>query len=408
MPDDDGSQGGDASDGRHCLIAGAGIGGLAAALFLAKVGWRVTLAEREPLLGEVGAGLQLSPNATRLLREIGILGDLDGIAVAPHRLRIWSATSGRMLNHALLGAKAAREFGAPFLVVHRADLQNALTRRAEAHPAITLLTGHRLQDIREHADGITGIFETETGEIRLDADLLVGADGIWSRARSLCGLPAPTHYSGKTAWRALIPREQAPLFAREADVNLWMGTRAHLVHYPVCGGRDINVVAIIEDAWREEGWSAPGDPDLLAARFSDWAKPARDLIAAAEGWKRWALCDRAPESRWSRARMTLLGDAAHPMMPFLAQGAGQAIEDGAALAALLAPETSIPAALRRYDLKRIPRTARIQKEARRQARIYHLGGFAARLRDSTIALLPGDMILSRYCWIFDADARETD
>lgn len=392
-------------DGPHCLIAGAGIGGLTAALFMAKAGWRVTIAEREPLLSEVGAGLQLSPNATRLLADIGILRDLDGIAVAPSTLRVWGGLGGKVLNHAELGPKAAREFGAPFLVVHRADLQNALARRARENPAISILLGYRLADFREHEGGVTGIFETSSGLARIEADFLVGADGIWSRARALAGLPGPTRYSGKTAWRTLIPREQAPLFAREAEVNLWMGPRGHLVHYPVCGGREINVVAIIEDDWREEGWSAQGEANRLAIQFRHWHRQARDLIAAAESWKRWALCDRPPESRWSRARMTLLGDAAHPMMPFLAQGAGQAIEDAAALAACLPAGGDVTRALPRYDLARIRRTARIQKEARRQATIYHLDGIAARMRDAAISLLPGEMLLTRYRWIFEADAR---
>lgn len=389
----------------HALIAGAGIGGLVAALLLAREGWRVTLCDREPLLHEAGAGLQLSPNATRLLDQLGVIDDLDGIAVEPSALRIWSGASGHKLSRTRLGATAHQRFGAPFLVVHRADLQNALSRRAAAESLITLRLGLKLVDLREGDDAITGMFENADGlPERITADLLIGADGIWSRARALAGLPAPTHYSGKTAWRTLIPREQAPIFAREAEVNLWLAPGAHLVHYPVCGGREINVVAIIEDAWHEEGWSAPGDPDVLTARFLGWNRRARELVGAAETWKRWALCDRAPESRWSRSRMTLLGDAAHPMMPFLAQGAGQAIEDGAALAARLgAPPHSGPAiaqALKAYEAARIPRTARIQREARRQSRIYHLGGITAQMRDAAIRLLPGDLLLSRYAWIF--------
>lgn len=397
----------------HCLIAGAGIGGLAAALFIADAGWRVTICDREPVLQEVGAGLQLAPNSSRLLADIGILDDLDDIAVEPAAIQIWRAEDGKAMSRAELGRKAATRFGAPFIVVHRADLQNALLKRAETHPAIELRLGLRLADIRENDTAIAALFESADGaEIRLEADLLIGADGLWSRARTLAGLPAPTRYSGKTAWRTLIPREEAPLFAREADVNLWMGPNAHLVHYPVCGGREINVVAIIEDEWREEGWSAPGSPDILASHFRHWTRKARDLIGAADHWKRWALVDRAPEGRWSRARMTLLGDAAHPMMPFLAQGASQAIEDAAALAALLRPlgagSTGLAQTLRRYDALRIPRTARIQKEARRQGGLYHLDGIKARLRDSALQMLPGDTLLHRFSWVFDHDARRPD
>ena len=395
----------------HCLIAGAGIGGLAAALFIAQAGWRVTVCDRESALQEVGAGIQLAPNATRLLADIGIVRDLDDIAVEPSGIRVWRSGDGRPMLRTVLGDKATRRFGAPFLVVHRADVQNALLRRVEANPQIELRLGLRLVDIREGEATIAGMFETTDGpELRIEADLLVGADGLWSRARTLAGLPAPTRYSGKTAWRTLIPREEAPLFAREADVNLWMGPNAHLVHYPVCGGHEINVVAIIEDDWREEGWSAPGNPDVLASRFRSWNSKARDLIAAAEKWNRWALVDRAPESRWSRARMTLLGDAAHPMMPFIAQGASQAIEDAATLAALLRPvregAAQLAPTLKRYDALRIPRSARVQKEARRQGTIYHLDGLKARLRDTALQMLPGDTLLHRFNWLYSFDARQ--
>lgn len=393
----------------HLLIAGAGIGGLAAALFAARAGWRVTLADREPHLQEVGAGLQLSPNASRLLARIGIIDALDDIAVEPGGLVVHRATDGHVVSRTRFGNRVLARFGAPFLVVHRADLQRVLLARVREHVAITLRLGLFLEEIHEGPDAIAVDFTRADGETeRLSADLLVAADGLWSRGRKLCGLPSPSRDSGKTAWRTLIPREAAPLFAREADIHLWMGPDAHLVHYPVRGGDEINVVAIIEDDWREEGWSAPGDPDVLATRFAHWNERARNLIGAAEGWKRWALVDRAPESRWSRPRMTLLGDAAHPMLPFLAQGASQAIEDAACLGALLSGTGSaaapLAAALQRYDALRIPRTARIQKAARSQGRLYHASGLGARLRDTALSLVPGETLLERFAWIYEHDA----
>lgn len=408
MPEGDPSS--SSTPARHVLIAGAGIGGLSAALFMAKAGWRVTVTDREETLHEFGAGLQIAPNASRLLADIGIVADLDDFAVEPTALVVRKGDSGEVLSRATLGKTAEARFGAPFLAIHRADLQNALHKRAAAHPAIALRLGHALEDIRETDTEITGIFRHGDGEVRLSADLLVGADGVRSRARTLSGLPSPSRYSGNTAWRALIPREQAPIFAREAEVNLWFGGGAHLVHYPVCGGRDINVVAVVEDAWREEGWSCPGDPDELNRKFAPWCEKARDLIAAAPEWRRWALLTRAPESRWSRARLTLLGDAAHPMMPFLAQGASSAIEDGATLAALLSAPTPQPEnlalALKRYDATRIPRTARIQGEAAKQGKLYHHSGLVGRLRDTVMRVLPGEAMLRRYAWIFDHDARD--
>jgi salicylate hydroxylase len=358
-------------------------------------------------LQEVGAGLQLSPNASRLLFALGLEHDLAGPATKPEELVINRARDGAVLNRARMGLAVEGRFGAPFLAIHRGDLHRLLLARVKAEPSVTLCLAHRLTDIRMAEDDVTGLFETEAGEVRIKADLLIGADGLWSRARALAGLPSPSLKSGKSAWRALIPREEAPLFARADALNLWLGQGAHLVHYPVCGGEMINVVAITEDALTEEGWNVAGDPDLLLQRFSGWSSKARDLLHAAHGWKRWALLDRAPESRWSRGRMTLLGDAAHPMLPFIAQGASQAIEDAAALAVALEKAgsgASMAAALQRYDRARISRTARIQRLARQQGRLYHLAGPLAAARDLALKFMPGEALLARYGWIYAHDA----
>lgn len=392
----------------HALIAGAGIGGLAAALFLARAGWRITIADREPVLHEVGAGLQLSPNATKVLARLGLMPEFTDIAVKPHELVI-RRRDGMVLNRSPMGREAEARYGAPFLVIHRGDLQSVLRRRVEKTPGIELLLGRKIIELREDESHVTGIFETSSGEERIKADLLIGADGLWSRVRPLSGLPHPSLPQGKTAWRGLIPREAAPIFARETKVNLWLGPNAHLVHYPVSGGEAVNVVAIIDEQWIEEGWMAPGDPDHLSRLFQSWSHDVRELIAAAPSWNRWALLDRAPESRWSRGRITLLGDAAHPMLPFLAQGASQAIEDGASLAAHLRAAKSGPEiaeGLRGYDKARIGRSARIQAAARRQGQIYHLSGPLAAARDLGMRLMPGKGLLARFDWIYGHDAEK--
>lgn len=386
---------------RHAIIAGAGIGGLAAALFLARAGWRISLCERRPELAEFGAGLQLSPNATRLLRPLGLIDDLRESAIAPETMRVRRGRDGITLAKTPFGKAAEQRYGAPFLVLHRGDLHRALAARVKAEAGVTLHLGLALADIRTGPHSITALFTNAAGEsTRLEADLLIGADGLWSRARRIAGLPGPSRPAGKTAWRALIPREKAPLFAREPDVNLWLGEGAHLVHYPVCGGRAINVVAIITEDWHEEGWSSPGAPDVITSHFRGWDRAARDLVGAAEGWQRWPLIDRAPEQRWSRERMTLLGDAAHPMMPFLAQGASQAIEDAFVLAQKLQSAASLKAALAAYETARITRTARVQTVARLQGQLYHLSGPLGAMRDAALRLAPGDALLARYGWIY--------
>jgi salicylate hydroxylase len=393
----------------HALIAGAGIGGLAAALFLARAGWRVTIADRETVLHEVGAGLQLSPNATRVLGRLGLMPEFTDIAVKPQEFVV-RRHDGSVLNRSPMGRTSEARFGAPFLVIHRGDLQSVLKRRVEKTPGIELRLGRKIIEHRESETSVIGVFETASGEERIEADLLIGADGLWSRVRPLSGLPHPSLPQGKTAWRGLIPREAAPIFARETKVNLWLGPNAHLVHYPVSGGEAVNVVAIIDEHWSEEGWMAAGDPDHLARLFHVWGRDARELIAASPGWNRWALIDRAPESRWSRGRITLLGDAAHPMLPFLAQGASQAIEDAASLAAHLRSAKTgreIAAGLQNYDKARIGRTARIQAAARRQGQIYHLAGPLAVARDLGMRLLPGKGLLARFDWIYDHDAEKT-
>jgi salicylate hydroxylase len=197
---------------------------------------------------------------------------------------------------------------------------------------------------------------------------------------------------------------QAPLFAREADVNLWLGPRGHLVHYPVRGGEEINVVAILPDSWRSEGWSAPGSPDVVRSAFRDWNTKARDLVASAEHWQRWALMDREPETAWFNGRIGVIGDAAHPMLPYLAQGASQAIEDAGVLARALAAgraERDPASAFARFEAARAPHLARIQREARRLRDVYHMSGLSGHLRDFAIEHLPGeDALIRRYAWIY--------
>lgn len=383
-------------------IAGAGIAGLTLALALARRGFEARLLEAAPVLSEAGAGVQLSPNATRRLRELGLLEAVAAQAVRPAHVRIRRARDGTDLAVMPLGDGAERRYRAPFLLVHRADLQAALVDAVQAESRIALETGVRIAGVEVTADGL--LIRDEDGAQRL-VDGLVGADGIHSRVRALVA-PAgdPLLASGRTAWRSLVPAEAAPPHARAAASNLWLGPGAHLVHYPVRAGRLVNVVAIVGDGAGDPAgasdWAAAGDPARLAGAFASWSEDARALLAAAPAWRVWPLCDRAPLPRWSRGAVTLAGDAAHPMLPFLAQGAAQAIEDAAALAEALHAHRSFPEAAGAYERSRRDKAARVQRDSRRQASIYHLGAPAALARDTAFRLLGPARMLSRYDWLY--------
>lgn len=383
------------------MIAGAGIGGLTAALALARHGFRVVVFERNERLEETGAGIQLSPNASRVLIALGLGSALDRDAVAPRAIRIMRA-NGREVVQIPLGPAIERRFGAPYWVVHRADLQAALLKAVSVRPEIALRLGMQLGDLTVRSDRIAVNGQGAGGETNDQGMALIGADGVWSNVRRALGDETPPRFSGRTAWRAVVPIEQAPAAFREPATHLWMGRNAHLVHYPVKAGRVLNLVAIVHDTFQDAGWSTRGERQALLERFRHWCEPARTLLALPDTWLKWALFDRAPAQRWGTGPVTLLGDAAHPMLPFLAQGAAMAIEDAAVLAACLARgDGRAAAALRSYEGLRFARTARVQREARRNDVVYHLGGPFALARDLVLRTIGGERLLMRYDWLYN-------
>ena len=386
---------------RTILIAGAGIGGLTAALALAQHGFRVVILEKSKRLEETGAGIQPSPNASRIFIKLGLGEALKQTAVAPDAIRIMRS-SGKLIVEAPLGPAAEFRFGAPYWVIHRVDLQRALLEAASARPEIELRLGMEFTDYAAHARGVTVKSQGATGDVDEHGIALIGADGLWSNARKALGEESAPRFAGRTAWRAMIPIERAPNAFREPVVHLWLGRAAHLVHYPVRCGRALNIVAIVGDDFQDSGWSTPGDRRALLERFGKWCEPARTLLGVPEAWLKWALFDRAPSRRWGIGPVTLLGDAAHPMLPFLAQGGAMAIEDAAALASCLARDGESPAsALRTYEGLRSARTARVQREARRNDIVYHLSGPAALARDMMLRTMGGEKLLLRYRWLYD-------
>jgi salicylate hydroxylase len=405
---------------RTVIIAGAGIGGLSAALALARSGFRTVVLEEAAELADIGAGIQLSPNATRILLALGLEGRLKPLIVAPDEVRIRTGT-GEHLARIPLGEFAQERYGAPYWVIHRGDLQTVLADAVRANPDITLTLNAEVEKFAADADGVTvqamrnrTSIESDDGtNFKTHGIALVGADGLSSIVRfelaskflwSLRGHGQP-RYSNRTAWRATVPCTAAPADFRATIVHLWLGRKAHLVHYPVKGGTAINIVAIAGDLRDRANWAAhEAAPDEVLAHYprSDWSKAARDLLAAPQFWLRWPLFDRPPSRHWGRGPVTLLGDAAHPMLPFLAQGAAMAIEDAAVLADCLRTTPDEPAqALRRYEDRRQARTARVQHTARRNGMIYHLGGPAAFARDFALRKMSGERLLTRFDWLYD-------
>ncbi len=397
---------------RHAAIAGGGIGGLAAALALSRIGWRVTVFERAPDIDEVGAGLQISPNASRILRFWNVLGAISESGLRPEELRIRSALSDAPLTRMTLGNAAEKRWGAPYLLAHRADIQNALLTACRESPLVDIHTGAEVTGFLNTVDGVHVGYQTSDGVHSLDADMLIGADGLRSTIRARMGLgphDTPRH-SGRTAWRALVPANQAPALALEMASTLWIGPEAHLVHYPLRGGSVLNIVAITQDDWRgneqRDEWSSEGETAHIRQRFGGWHRDARDVINCAPLWTRWPLYDRDPVTRWSDRNTALLGDAAHPMLPFLAQGAAQAIEDADALAMALVRHHHAPIpALKDYEHTRVKRAASIQLASRRQGNIYHLRGPLALARHIALKTMGSSGLASQMDWIYDYRTR---
>jgi salicylate hydroxylase len=387
----------------HAVVAGAGIAGLSLALCLARSGWRVSLYDKASVLDETGAGLQLSPNASAILQRLGVVEGLMRYALRPAAIRVRRGRDGATL--ALIPLRDAEQrWGAPYIVAHRADLQRALLGAISRAPGISLRTGAAVTGFACGSNGVSIAIKLGDNSLKVDGDCLIGADGLHSLVGRTLGA-GEARFSGKTAWRGVAEASHAPAGMRNEETTLWLGRNAHLVHYPLRGGANINVVAIVEEDFRPreaDFWSSLGAADFLEARFLSWDRSARELLRAVPGWRKWPLFDRAPIESWSAGRVALMGDAAHPMLPFLAQGAAQAIEDAAVLGEVLADGRDIAARLCAYQRARRSRAARVQNESRRQAAIYHLAGPAAVLRDAGLRALGGERLLARYDWLYDS------
>lgn len=392
---------------RRAIIAGAGIGGLATAIALLQSGFKVAIYEKANTLEEFGAGLQLTPNATRILSQLGVLGEVLRFASTPNAVLVLRGSDDIELTRMPLG-DAQHRWGGPYLVVHRADLQRVLVEAVCGQPGVELSLGTTVLDFAHDRGRLSVKCTTGPTETRGDADLLIGADGLRSQVRDRFGFGAEdqAQFTGRVAYRAIVKADGANPRWTRSNIVLRLGREAHLVQYPLRHGSVINLVATTRSASPTGGpdhqWEAAPKRLILESAFPGWSKEARSLTNAPIQWRAWPLYSRPPIPSFSLGRVALVGDAAHPLAPFLAQGAAQAIEDAGALARTLAQVQDIPTAVSTYSRDRVARATRVQHEALKLGRIYHMRGPLAFARDLTMRALGSRRLIERYDWLYGA------
>lgn len=408
------------------LVAGAGVGGLAAALALAAGGHQVSVLERRGSFAELGAGIQLGPNAFRALSELGVGHQVQRRAVFIDELRLMDGVTGQRVLGVALSGDYRRRFGNPYAVVHRGELYQALLEACRSRPDVQLCGGRQVVGYEQHeqrertfstagtvsaastvsgtgtAGAVTAV--TADGE-RITGAALVGADGLRSAVRAqLVGDGSP-RISGHTIYRSVVPMDAVPLPLRSNTVSLWAGPGWHFVHYPIAGGSQLNLAATRDDGAAVERAGDPVDRAVVLSQFPEASSSVGALLDLGRDWRTWVLCDRDPVQNWVDGRVTLLGDAAHPMLQYAAQGACMALEDAVVLGRLLAAcrDEDIPQRLQQYNAGRVRRTTRVQLVARQMGRrLYHASGPASRARNTVLSALTQDDAHRHLAWLHGA------
>ncbi len=388
------------------MISGAGIGGLTAALALLQRGFDVQVLEQANSLAEVGAGLQLGPNALRVLFKLGLEAPLASVAVEPtgKEIRLWN--TGQTWKLFDLGASCVRRYGYPYFMIYRPDLHNTLYRAVQQHEANCVVLGARVRDVSQDMEGV--LVTTADGR-SFRGDVLIGADGVHSPVRGMHFERDRPEFSGCVAWRGVVPTASLPeSLRRNTGVN-WVGPGGHVINYPLHQGKLMNFVGILErDDWKVESWTTRGTHEECHRDFSGWHDDIHVMIDRIDVPYKWALMGRPPLHRWVNGRIALMGDAAHPTLPFLAQGAGMAIEDGLVIADALARGRDVPAALLAYETARLERCTRIVERSTENGRRFHnpelanAEGAAAYVSREWAQ----DKVEQRYDWLFNYKADE--
>ena len=387
------------------LIVGGGIGGLAAALALARKGRRVRLIEQAADFKEIGAGIQLGPNVFRMFEVLGLTDEISGLAAFPENLIMRDSTSGEEVTRIPLLGDFRKKFKSPYALIYRADLHRVLLEACRRHGLIELVTSQKVVGFEEKSDRV--IAATESGDSH-EVAALIGADGLWSTIRQLVVGDGKPVVAGHITYRAVLPTPEMPEDLRWPSMVLWAGEKVHLVHYPLRGGQLFNLVAVFHSSRYEEGWDSYGDPAELHERFANTCAPVRTLLGKIESWRMWVLCDRPPVKNWSRGRVTLLGDAAHPMLQYLAQGACMAIEDAVCLANKVEDvRGDFAAAFQAYQAARYLRTGRVQIMSRVYGEFYHASNVARELRNLMLSARTPEQAFEAMEWLYGEDDSPT-
>lgn len=381
------------------LIVGGGIGGLAAALAMAQKGAHVRVLEQALEFREIGAGIQLGPNVFKMFSILGLTEEITRLAVFPENLIMMDCVTAQEVTRIPLDQAFRDRFKQPYAVIHRADLHDVLLQACRRSQLIELETSRKVVSIKDHGDRVSA--RTEQGPT-CEGAALVGADGLWSTVRSFLLNDGKPRVSGHIAYRAVLPTKEMPERLRWRSMVIWAGEKTHLVHYPLRGGELFNLVAVFHSNRYEEGWNSYGDPSELHDRFAGTCSEVRTLLSKIDSWRMWVLCDREPVREWSRGVVTLLGDAAHPMLQYLAQGACMAIEDAVCLANKVNEANGdFAAAFLAYQRARYLRTARVQTMARVYGEVYHTSDVVRELRNAMLANRDAQQAYESMAWLYD-------